>query len=246
MRTWIPALIASLALTACGPKSSEATSEPAAAEEAAETPDHSPEEDLRSHMRAHFIRATDARDALVRANLEASKAHLAWVAEHEPFGWMAEDPGNFVAQMQHQAKEATAAEDFTAVGAHIGRLGAVCGDCHQAMEIDPTLWSPDVDVDASHMDEHWFAVVRMWQGLVRYDDKAWAEGAGILNQEPKLHQRDGGELPTAAQAMARQLHEVGARAANVEGQQARGEVYGRILGLCGACHELTGGGPKGD
>ena len=106
--------------------------------------------------------------------------------------------------------------------------------------------SPDVDVDASHMDEHWFAVVRMWQGLVRYDDKAWAEGAGILNQEPKLHQRDGGELPTAAQAMARQLHEVGARAANVEGQQARGEVYGRTGGRGGACPAPPGGGPKGD
>lgn len=198
------------------------------------------------HMRAHLAHATAARDALVSGNLPAARDPLRWIAEHRrveglPSGWWPH-----VDQFNQRAAPALGSTDPAVLARAVAGVAQVCGDCHTQTGASPQLADREVDPIeggvSAHMEEHLWAIDRMWAGLIIPDDAAWAEGAAVLVSPPMHHDPDI-RLSAEATALAESVHTLGAQAAAAAKPEQKVEAFGQLLATCASCHIKAGARP---
>jgi cytochrome c553 len=202
------------------------------------------EEEVEEHMGVHFERATEARDALVFADLEAMREPFTWLSLHQPPPRL---PGvglpHFDA-MRAAAAEGVEAQDIEAAAKAAAELAKACGGCHAAVEGGPTFDSstlpPLEEGVKSHMARHRWAADRMWEGLVVPSDSAW-ERAIVMLGEGGVGEH---EMPEAmrrsprALELRKQVHALAGEDAPTAGHRA--ELYATLLVACAECHTVTG------
>lgn len=236
-------LILALSLAACG----EDGPPPVAPQPA---PSASPEQqqakkETQSHMKTHFMKAYEAKDAVIRGDLEKARAPLTWLAEHDDAAHATEAWKPYIASMRAAAKDAAAAPDLTTAATGIANVARTCGDCHAKVPGGPSFAGnaapPESDDPKAHMQRHKWAADRMWEGLVAPDDKAWIAGATALH-DASLTVEGASDKDVAKQSLADHVHEVAGRPAS--SAEDRVAVFAQVLASCSACHVGTGGGPQ--
>lgn len=225
--------------------SPEDTTEPAR-EEAPEIPPPTPAQGL---MHGHFRRATEAREALIRGDVETARTHMQWLATHQEGDALSEALRPRLEAMQTDAAAFAEATTLTEAGQALARTSVRCGECHTASgggfhAALPPL--PEGETVTAHMERHRWAAERMWEGLVTADVDQFRAGTDAL-REAALHEN---ELPSNPEqppervaAIASHVHQLGAEAAQAPDWAARAELYGRYLASCAACHRLLEAGP---
>ncbi len=198
-----------------------------------------------AHMYAHFDRAGEVHDALVRGELDRAKVAGEWIASHpEPRG-LTDVPEAFLFAMQGyatQVSQSNRLEEAATAAAHLGRT---CGDCHREQAIEPRFLvgtaPPSGDGPKAEMARHIWASERMWEGLVGPGDHAWRSGAEALKQgwlDPHDVASDPGDRERIGE-LIRQVYALGTQAERASDSGERAEIYGEFLNTCTECHRLT-------
>lgn len=232
--------------------SSESSATPSAEERegpAEAPPEIPPPTPAQALMHGHYRRATEAREALIRGDVETARTHMQWLATHREGGALPEALQPRLTAMQTDAAAFGEATTLTEAGQALARTSVRCGECHAASgggfhAALPPL--PEGETTAAHMERHRWAAERMWEGLVTADAEQFHAGTDAL-REAALHEND---LPSSEEqppervaALATHVHEIAAESAQVQDWAARADLYGRYLATCAACHRLLGTGP---
>lgn len=219
----------------------------AAAQESAEV--SGPE--VAEHMHQHLSAMRAMKAFIIAGQLDDNLREAAiWVEEHEATQGLPGDWQPYVAAMRRYAGQVADARhlDFAAVS--VGEMARVCGDCHDANNVQVGFGSYDsAPPPASNirvqMRRHLWAVDRMWEGLISPSDQAWRLGAETL-AGVQVNAADIGVTGTQQRRVDYLLgraRQIGAEGSTVESREARGALYGELLSLCADCHSMTGGGP---
>ena len=212
---------------------------------APEIPEPTPSQGL---MHGHYRRAADARDALIRGDMETARADMQWLSAHHEDEALADDLQPLLVQMHTEAARFADATTLTEAGQALARTLVRCGNCHRQHDAGfqvalPPL--PEGDRNVDHMQRHLWSATRMWEGLVMADAEQFTAGTDALREAP-LHDLAGesGQPPERVSALADHVHALGREAAEAADDDARASVYGRFLATCAACHRLLGTGPE--
>ncbi len=122
-------------------------------------------------------------------------------------------------------------------------LGRACGQCHEATGAHvtfPAARPPIVrDTLASDMAGHQWSALQMWQGVIGPADDLWQTGASGLTKMPAsiLAQRSTRSPDDDIDDVAR-IKLYANRALDTPTQDARAELFGRILITCAHCHSM--------
>ena len=191
-------------------------------------------------MHERYAGALAMEDALARGDLDGARVYArvldvldepAILAQWRPYL----DDVRVAAHRVALAKSPDVAADATAA------VGRACARCHEAMKAHvtfPATARPTIDRPrlATQMTAHHWAAVRMWEGLIGPSDDRWILGADGLTAMPSniLAQavtsgRDDGDDIARIKLYA-------TRALATPGQDARAELFGRILTTCAHCH----------
>ncbi len=208
-------------------------------------------ETIAEHMNEHFIQAKQIEAAIIRGELQDSKAAAQWMAEHQPVEGLPQGWEPYVAAMQGAAQAVVEAQNIETAAANLAAMAKACGDCHAAMgaQIQPApATPPPADTGTvSHMIAHLWAAERMWEGLTTPSDEAWVNGVEMLASAP-LHTDDlteHAEMRGDLETMEHRVHNLATQGREIVGLDARAELYGRFLATCGSCHQTLGqGGPQ--
>ncbi len=196
----------------------------------------SPEEApaVRFEMDEHYMDVWAIKDAVVDGEIDtvAELAERLAARERE-----ADHPSSWDPHVQHVVTHAEAlvrARDLGVIAGGVAQLGAACGGCHGDLGVQVTFddtVEPDMGDDsaAARMQQHQWAVDRMWEGLVGPSDWAWTHGAERIGHAPGC-----AESPDAPGCAA--MATLGPQAVAATDEAARTEVYGKLLGTCAACH----------
>ena len=189
---------------------------------------------VRFEMDEHYMDVWAIKDAVVDGELDtvAELAERLAARERE-----ADHPSSWDPHVQHvvtHAEALTKGDDLGVAASGVAQLGAACGGCHSDLGVQVTFddtVEPDMDDDSSaaSMQRHQWAVDRMWEGLVGPSDWAWEHGAELIVHAPGCAETPDG--PGCA-AMAT----LGPQAVAAADENARVDVYGKLLGTCAACH----------
>lgn len=202
-------------------------------------------------MREHFLKAREAREALVRGDVEAARAAMSFLATHDLGTSLPDALRPKLAEMQAAAGTFGAATTLREAGAALATTLSKCGECHRAADQTPSFAVPPVpegDTVQVHMLRHQWASDRMWEGLVMHDEAHYRSGAQILG-DVTLHASDlddSAEAPEQIEAMAQHVHTLGEQAMAATDDAGRADVYGRFIATCATCHRLLEGGPTED
>lgn len=239
MRSSLPMLSSLVLLVACS------GTEPAPAPTTAEAP-VADKSAAAAHMKAHFMKAYQAKEAVVAGRLEAAQEHLSWLATHEEGHDHDASWEPYLQAMRDAAKAGADATDLATAARSVAAVAGTCGSCHAAMDAGPTFVPtrpPLQEGDAkAHMDRHQWAAARVWEGLSGPSDVAWIDGISELAETP-LHVHDG-DIPDTVVALADHVHELGNQGASATDTEARVKVVGDLLATCASCHVATSSGPK--
>jgi mono/diheme cytochrome c family protein len=206
---------------------------------------------VQGHMDAHFARAREIQDAVVRGDLDGTKAPARWMADHQEVAGLPAGTETHVAAMKTAASSVASASDIRMAAQGAASLVASCGDCHTAAKVTPRM--PDLGIvkvasgKQAHMAEHQHAVNMLYRGLVAPSDADWKKGAEALKGAPL-----GGEaMPEAKDAADAEVkvHQLASHAADAKDRGAKVAAYGEVIGSCASCHGLHGrvwgpGAPK--
>ena len=241
--------------SACGEETTEpaettaAETDEAAATEDVAAPEIPPPTAAQSLMHGHYQRASEAREALIRGDIEAAREDMQWLATHEEGDSLPAALQPRLTTMQTEAATFAEATTLTEAGQALARTLVRCGECHEASDggfhvaLPPV---PEGDSTAVHMQRHRWAATRMWEGLVTGDVDQYTAGTDVL-RESALHEDDmpgaEGETGERVTALAQHVHDLGREAGEAEDMGERASVYGRYLATCAACHRLLGAGP---
>ncbi len=216
----------------------------AAPEPAVVPPDKRPAQEL---MKGHFARAADAREDLIKGDIEAARASMKWLAEHKHAGDLDAELQPLLTAMQTSAAEFAKATTLREAGVSLALTLNRCGDCHLKAEAGPEIAIPplpDGETAKAHMRRHLWAAQRMWEGLVTRNAETFSSGTEVLAESP-LHPEalvPGDQKETVAKLVTH-LHELGEKAKAAKQPAEQAEVYGNFLATCAACHRLLGRGP---
>lgn len=230
-RTLILGTLASVALAACSARPSLAPASEAR------------RDDVRSHMRDHFSIAGQARDAVVRGDAALAQGALIWMSQHHYPPELAKDWEPYVTRMQRAARDARDTADLSAMAHAVARMGAECGNCHQALGRgprmqttqpvpDPTSQSGGDDPRAllrDRMRQHQWAADRLWEGLIGPWEAAFSEGCAQLREF-----RVSRELSAEQRASLAKIRALGECGTGSGAEPA--ERYAEIILECGTCH----------
>ncbi len=249
-RAWWLAMILA---AGCGEEATPASSggadsedRSAAEEPATQIPPATPAQAL---MHGHYRRASDARDALIRADIEGARGDMTWLATHHDGDALPENLRPLLTAMQTEAARFAEASTMTEAGLALAQTLVRCGNCHEAsgggfaVALPPL---PEGEGSAAHMRRHRWAAERMWEGLVIADEEQFRAGSDALREAP-LHQEAvpsaEGETDERVEAITALVHALGEEAQRATTTDARASIYGRYLATCGTCHRLLGRGP---
>jgi len=200
-------------------------------------------------MRGHFEHAAQAREALLRADVESAKKAMAWLAKHPLGAVLPEELHPLQEAMQQSAAEFDQAQTLREAGLALARTLTRCGDCHRRSGKGPTFAVPPVPQGEDaihHMQRHHWAAQRMWEALVKDDAEAFGSAAEALAEGPvdvALLAPPEAKKETV-ERLSGYLHELGASAESANDAASRAETYGKFLATCATCHRLLGRGPR--
>ena len=198
-----------------------------------------------AHMFAHYDRAGEVHDALVRGELNRAKQAAEWIATHqEPRAF----PGNhpeLETEMQGRATQVSRSGEVEEAARAAAQLGRTCGDCHRLNEVSPRFLigtaPPGGTGPEAEMARHVWAAERMWEGLVGPGDRAWRSGAEALRSgwlDPQQVVSNPEDRPRIRELVGK-VYEMGMEAESTTDSEARAELYGEFLTTCNECHVLT-------
>jgi hypothetical protein len=196
-------------------------------------------------MYAHFDRAGEVHDALVRGDLERARSAADWLASHPDTRMLPEESDHFGAIMVSFARQVQNAGDLEVATVAAAQMGRSCGDCHREYDVSPRFLvgtaSPSGDGPKAQMARHVWASERMWEGLLGPEDFAWSSGAASLKEgwlNPGEVVADPADREQVRE-LVQKVYLLGTRAEVAEAPSARAEVYGEFLNTCIECHTLT-------
>lgn len=200
---------------------------------------------MQAHMFAHYDRAAEVHDALVRGELTRAKRAAEWIATHQDPG---ELPGNrpeLQSEMQGYANQVSWADELHEAAWAAAQMGRTCGDCHRVNDVSPRFLmgtAPPGGTGAqAEMARHVWAAERMWEGLIGPGDHAWSSGAEALRSgwlEPQ-EVMSNPEDRARVRDLVGKVYDLGIEADAATDAQARAEIYGQFLNTCNECHLLT-------
>lgn len=195
------------------------------------------------HMRDHFGIVTQARDALIRGDLQQAQGPLIWLAQHNYHGDVPPAWEPHVARMQAAARRAEAATTTETLARELVALAQACGACHAALGKVPTLEPAGYeDLDAQHseptrtrMHRHLWAVSRMWEALIGPAPERFAVAGEVLAEAPKLS-----GAPSALQPELESVAALAKRARSAATATLQAQLLADFLGRCAGCHQRAG------
>lgn len=208
---------------------------------------HDPAPGTAVWMARHFADVLEIQRAVIAGDLLGVRAPARRLVERTdpyPESWRP-----FVAGNLRLAESALTARSLADAAQAAAGLANNCGECHEAVGLGPGLGAaapPSADASDAplHMLRHQWAAERMSDALVSHGDAAWRAGAEALTDaplRPTILPTDVNH-PAAFDALAEQVHELGARARTAASWSDRAVVYGELLTTCAACHRelMTG------
>jgi mono/diheme cytochrome c family protein len=200
---------------------------------------------MQAHMYAHFDRAGEMHDALVKGDLDEAQSAAHWIATHPERSDFSGRSVYLQDAMRAFASEVDNAEVLSDATSAAARMGQACGDCHRENEIEPRFLigtaPPTGSGPQAEMARHVWAEERMWEGLVGPGDRAWTTGAealrsGWLNiQEVVL---DPDDRP-AIHELVKSVYDLAVQAGEAKTSNERALLFGEFLNTCAECHRLT-------
>ena len=197
---------------------------------------------LKQHMQGHFTAIREIERALVDGDLAKAKERAGWLAAHEPHdataGWQPH-----MDAVRTAARALTGAADLAGATELAANLGGECASCHvttTAIVSFPHEDLPPAGTDnRMAMRRHQWAADRMWEGLIGPSQTAWVQGAEILAAAPFVPKTSLGQAERdQVAALAKQVHELGASAADLE-LEVRAAHYAKLLRTCSGCHAIA-------
>jgi hypothetical protein len=199
-----------------------------------------------AHLYAHYDRAGEVHDALVRVQMDRARAAARWLVDHPETRMVPPDSEPFASAMTASARSVVAASDLHDAAMATAQMGRICGDCHLAYGVElqslVATAPPDGAGPTVEMARHVWAADRMWQGLIAPDDYAWTSGAKALSMG-WLNPGDVAAAPgdrERLRGLIRQVYALAIQAETASDSETRAEVYGAFLVTCIDCHQLTG------
>jgi mono/diheme cytochrome c family protein len=196
-------------------------------------------------MFAHFDRAGEVRDALVKGDLTRAKEAADWIVTHQDLGGSPASPPEIQSAMERFAAQVSVAPDLQGAATAAARMGQACGECHRANDVEPRFLvgtaPPGGSGPEAEMARHIWASERMWEGLVGPGDHAWRSGAEALRSgwlDPQQVVSNPEDRPRIRE-LVKQVYDLGSRAQSTTDPAARAELYGAFLTTCNECHVLT-------
>ncbi len=199
-----------------------------------------------AHMYAHFDRAGEVHDALVRGELAKAREGAAWIASHGDGYGVPPESAQQDALMRRYAGQVQQASELHSAAQAAAQMGRTCGDCHRIHKVEPRFLVGSVPPQGgsarAEMALHVWAAERMWEGLVGPQDFAWASGAKALKGgwlDPHAVVSDAADREKV-RVMVQTVYQIGSRAEGVSASEERASLYGEFLTTCIDCHRLTG------
>jgi hypothetical protein len=186
-------------------------------------------------MHEHSIDAVNMRTTAIGGRLDTLHRAASNIARDEWSPHLRDDYRPHVEVVRRAARIALDATVIPAATSALGQLGSACGDCHEDVGGPPTtgvIAAPAIGDET--MIAHAAAEEALWQGLFLPSDASWLRGARELASAPAIDS-DVSEVSVLAHR-ARTL----ARSAEGAPRAARGDIYGKILATCSACHSRLG------
>jgi cytochrome c556 len=193
----------------------------------------------RAFMRGHSIDAVNMRTAAIGGQLDDLHLAASNIARDDWSLHLREDYRPHVDVVQAAARAALDAMAMPAATAALGQLGGACADCHEHVGGPPTtgvIAAPAVGDES--MVAHAAAEEALWQGLVLPSDASWLRGAREFASAPAIDS-DVSEVSALAHRASALV-----RAASTAPRAQRGDIYGKILATCSACHARLGVKPE--
>lgn len=206
------------------------------------------EEAVRDAMVVHHKEVLAARDAVIAGDHENATRALGALAARLPLKNV--DPAR-QRNLESVVREGAEAQDLRGVARAVGKAGAACGTCHRAIGSKPPEEAGPKPIVSQEVKEqmklHRWAMLTLWDGLVRGDTPAFANAAQALQATPMIPTGTpiGAPVPREAVALEIRVHDLAARAARVDSHLERGKVVGDLLHTCQQCHAVMNGGPAG-
>jgi len=198
----------------------------------------------RTHRRMHerFAAARQIEYAIARGDLQGATASAQVIASLDEPGFLpAWQP--YVTSVRAAAHQLELAADLSTAGVRFGALGLQCAACHEALGAKLALFDeprPSTNPQlASRMVDHQWATMRMWEGLIASSTVRWQEGAHALTAMPSniIAEADTRTFTGAVDDVARGRL-LATRAQSAEGDVARADLLGTLLGTCAHCHAM--------
>jgi hypothetical protein len=235
------------ALPACdkkdepSPQAAAPSVEPPAEPKSAVLSEESATPTVAKKMQDHFAWATAMKAAVIDGKLDdvtgpAKKLVESGFGTNLPEDWEAH-----LGDMKAAAKLAAEANDIQGAALALGHVGTACGTCHAKLG-GPQLVLGEPPGEASgakvHMQRHVWAADRMWEGLMAPAPDAWKKGSEALIQAPLSKEAlvEGQSVPDEIAALAKSVHELGAKGRELTESDARASLYGQFLATCAECH----------
>ncbi|MEZ4319947.1 MAG: hypothetical protein R3F61_20720 [Myxococcota bacterium] len=201
-------------------------------------------EAVRDAMGAHWTAGEAARDAVIAGNAEyARRVATGWLEASQD-----EDPvlRDARARLKGPFEQIAASKTVAEAAAGVGALAGACGACHAENGVERSYEPPKPPKSSSAMQQHRAGADFMWAGLVAGSTPLFEAGASTLagGNLARSGLPSGTELERTALELEVQVQDFAAQARRAKQGAERARLYGRMLGTCAVCHQLTHGGPQ--
>ena len=201
-------------------------------------------------MAEHFDKTMEIQQAVIEGDLELARATAAWMVENQTEEEFSAGSADYLDKMNKAIRTVAEASDLGGAATAVGEMGYACGSCHSSLEEGSSVtMGATVADEEGHMKGHDWAVERLWEGIVAPSDEAWLAGCSALTESaltmgalPEAHPAadNAEELNAKIEAMEKQVHVLGVKAALMSQPEKRAEAYGQILATCADCHTMIG------
>ena len=195
---------------------------------------------VEQRMHARYTEALGVEASIARGDLDRARRQARVIdALDEPE--LLERWRPYLELVRVDAHRVAIAESLDTAAERAASLGRACARCHEASRARvefAEIAAPSAHATlAEDMSRHQWAALQMWEGLIGPDDALWRTGAAGLTAMP---------ANILAQAMTRsesddvddvaRIKLYAARAPGTVDQDARADLFGRILATCAHCH----------
>lgn len=216
--------------------------------EAARLQSHVVAEGDASDMHVRLAHLTQARDFVIKGQLDEARAQLRWVSENVTAEGVRPEWVVHLQDIHAGTVEGMAARDASGVAEAISDVARACGECHLAVGDGPRFEPEPPPATSAAMARHVWAADRMWEGIVGPDPDRWTLAADLLRIEVVDFETLYGavDLETAGDAarLHSRVHSLADLGRETVDAGDRAELYGAYVAACADCHALVGGGPR--